>query len=251
MTDTRQRRRKGPTRAFFLSLLSVLAAHLVLFLGLDQWRQTKPAWDDYETPSTLELLILPRPKPPEHKAAEVSVKVERAQSTPQAAAALDATRFEARVRATTAPPRRLTDQLSVPPSDTPPLQSPSNSGDGQAIDRGRLSAALKGGQRCRLNRSQISAEERQQCDERLGATAKESAPLEGGTMSPEARAEFELAWKEDHSPAKWAQLGCFARFGQGRVVTYKPTRGFSLGPCFFATPKATLQPVKPKAQGFD
>lgn len=249
MADARQRRRKGPTRAFFLSLLSVLAAHLVLFLGLSQWRQTKPTWDDYETPSTLELLILPRPTPPEHKAATASVKA-RAQSTPQAAGALDATHFEARVRATTAAPRRLTDRLSAPPSDTPPLQSPSSSGDGQAIDLGRLSAALKGGQRCRLNGSQISAEERQQCDERLGATAKASTPLEGGTMSPEARAEFELAWKEDHAPAKWAQLGCFARFGQGKVVTYKPTRGVSLGPCFFATPKATLQPVKPKAKGF-
>jgi len=251
MTEARRRRRKGPTLAFFLSLLSVLAAHLVLFFGLDQWRQTKPAWDDYETPSTLELLILPRPKPPEQKAAEVSVKAGRAQFTPQAAAALDATRFEARVRAATAAPRRLTDQLSVRPSGTPPLQSPSSGGDGQAINRGRLSGALKGWQRCRLNGSQISAEERQQCDERLGAMARESTALEGGTMSPEARAEFDLAWKEDHAPAKWAQLGCLVRFGQGKVVTYKPTRGVSLGPCFFATPKATLQPVKPKAKGFD
>ena len=75
MTDAGQKRRKGPTRAFFASLLSVLTAHFVLFVGLDRWRQEKPAWSDYETPSTLELLILPRPKPHESKATEARVIV--------------------------------------------------------------------------------------------------------------------------------------------------------------------------------
>ena len=71
-------------------------------------------------------------------------------------------------------------------------------------------------------------------------------------INPEARAEFDLAWNEDHSPQHLAYVGCFARFGLGKLTWHHPSRGMKLGPlpCYFATPKATLLPDKSTPKGF-
>jgi hypothetical protein len=112
-----------------------------------------------------------------------------------------------------------------------------------------LTRALRGVVGCSdANNAGLSPEEKETCRDRLlamGKDASELPPLIG--MDPQKRAAFAAAWKADHSPQHMAVLGCFARFGGGKVQWLKPSEGAKIGrlPCYYATPKATFAPEKP------
>ena len=97
----------------------------------------------------------------------------------------------------------------------------------------------------------LTAEESERCNQRnirLGAGAQETDI----NMSASARAEFDLAQKENHSPGHIPLIGCFATFGLGKVTWYHPSHGVKLGPlpCYIATSHAVMLPDKEPAKGF-
>jgi hypothetical protein len=112
--------------------------------------------------------------------------------------------------------------------------------------------ALRGSVGCdRRSLVRLTAEESERCNQRnirLGAGAQETDI----NLSASARAEFDLALKENHSPGHIPLIGCFATFGLGKVTWYHPSHGVRLGPlpCYIATSHAVMLPDKEPAKGF-
>jgi hypothetical protein len=147
---------------------------------------------------------------------------------------------------------------AAPIADAPPVPAP-------PAPPSALASALRGSIGCdHSGLLGLSPAERERCRDRFAKTGKVPADLtalEGlawvalsrdgaAGLDPEKRAAFDAAWKADHSPQHMAALGCFMRFGGGKVEWLRPSEGFRLGrlPCYFVAPKATLSADPPAAQ---
>lgn len=114
-----------------------------------------------------------------------------------------------------------------------------------------VSAALRVSVGCdHANFLGLTAAEKQRCQQRMVARSG-GAPMMDIGIDPEARAEFDLAWNDDHTPQHLVYLGCKARFGLGQFSWEHPYHRPKLGPlpCYLTTPEAIILPDKPKPKG--
>jgi hypothetical protein len=112
-----------------------------------------------------------------------------------------------------------------------------------AASAGGLTSALRSSIGCdHADLMGLSPVERQRCHDQFAAAGKDPGDLTALGIDPVKRADFDAAWKADHSPQHMAAVGCFMRFGAGKVEWLHPSEGFRLGrlPCYFVAPKATL-----------
>lgn len=97
----------------------------------------------------------------------------------------------------------------------------------------------------------LSDAEKLRCQQRMVERSRDAPATEIG-INPEARAEFDMAWNDDHTPQHLAYLECKARFGSGQFSWQRPYRRVRLGPspCYLTTPEAIALPDRPKPKGF-
>ncbi len=144
---------------------------------------------------------------------------------------------------------------SAPESAAPqPPASEARASPGEApapAQDAAVAKALRGSVGCAHARLvNLTDEERRRCDQAFADIGRHAEPYDLN-MSPEARASFDLAVKENqtaHPPA----FGCLAKFGLGKFVWYHPSRGVKLGPlpCYFVAPKAIPLPDPDPPKGF-
>jgi hypothetical protein len=114
-----------------------------------------------------------------------------------------------------------------------------------------LASALRGSIGCdHAGFLGLSDAEKRRCQQRSLARSG-GAPETGIGINPEAQTEFDLAWRDDHTPQHPAYAKCEARFGLGQFKWNHYYRRIKLGPlpCYLVTPEAIVLPDKPKLEG--
>lgn len=221
-----------------LFVVVVTAVHIALVIALaHQWRQVVPRWRSWDDASSIDAMLVP----------------DAVVAPPELVGSEGEGASRGRLRPTQPEPPSPAMQASTVAAEHPvkspqtPVSPLKPTGQSSALDRSAIGSILRGRTGCR--RDATTAAERERCEQQLGALGKEAAPVEGADIPAHVRQEFDQSWKDNHT-SQFVRLGCFARFGQGKVVTYKTTRGVNFGPCFFATSKGNLVPNKPKPKGF-
>jgi len=237
MVDARTKRRRDAARSWRLGVAASLLAHLV-FLAVLGVGLRRPA--DLPPSPAVEVELSPpwptarlperRPAPPAPAGLE---KDEPAKTPPPSPAAA-------------VPPGVAANAAPAPAAEPPPTAPPVAGGGG-------LASALRGSVGCdHADLVELSPAERQHCRDRFATAGKDPGDLTRFAIDPVKRAAFDAAWKADHSPQHMAALGCFMRFGGGKVEWLHPSEGFKLGrlPCYFVAPKATFSADPPPARGW-
>lgn len=242
MDEANPTRRRVMTQARPLGLAAALAIHSVLLVALVlDLRLAREADQEMTPPYTVDIELVPF-----WRYQTVPRGAARGETEPGAPSRARAPGGETRP---TGAPAAAQGQEGLSPPPAAAHDNPKVAGDSEVA---RTAATLRAALGCRHGELLgLTREEQERCGDRLGGSGAEiaDAPL---ALPPGARAEFDLAWKENHSPQHMAAMGCFAKFGLGKVRWYHPSRGVKLGPlpCYVVTPKATLLPDKTQRKGF-
>jgi hypothetical protein len=231
--DNRPTRRRASARSAtrWLGLAAALAFHLALVMAVTfdlRDSLTLPMPFGERPAQAVDIDLTPPPKP--------------------------AAQPERRMRAPLPSASPRPSQPSPAPAQGPAAPAPTVTAAAPPASEGApgVTSALRASLGCdHASFLELSEAEKLHCRQRMVGRSQDAPERDIG-INPEARAEFDLAWKEDHSPQHLAFVGCFARFGVGKLIWYHPSRGVKLGPlpCYYGTPKSTLLPDKPAPTGF-